>query len=39
MRHGTTVQAMDKWDVLEYAITLLLIAAAILVGAFVLPWY
>ena len=39
MRHGTTVEGVDKWDVLEYAVTILFIAACIAIGAFILPWY
>jgi hypothetical protein len=32
-------QAMDRWDLLEYGVTIAFIAACILIGAFVLPWY
>jgi hypothetical protein len=30
---------MDRWDILEYAATIIFIAACVLVGALVLPWY
>lgn len=29
---------MDRWDLLEYTVTILFIAACIAIGAFVLPW-